>query len=364
MTDPQAKPYLADLKAYVGGKAKVKGLAKPIKLSSNESPLGPSPKAMEAFANKAKKLEIYPDGGSTDLREAIAETYGLDPARIVCGNGSDEILSLLASAYLQPGDEAIYSEHGFVLYKLLIKANGALPVVAPETDVTANVDAILKCVTDKTRIVYLANPNNPTGTYLSAGELERLHAGLPPHVLLVLDGAYAEYVQEADYDPGTALVERTSNVVMTRTFSKIYGLAALRVGWGYCPPAIADVLNRLRAPFNVNGVAHAAAIAAVRDQAFTKEAVAHNTYWREWLTKQIRDLGLSVPDSVGNFVLILFPDSQMAGAADEHLQQQGLILRGMNGYGFPHGLRLSVGLEEANRAVVAALTEFMNKPDE
>ena len=360
MTEPQAKAYLADLKAYVGGKAKVKGVADPIKLSSNESPLGPSPKAMEAFTHKVGQLAAYPDGGSSALREAIADTYGLDPARIICGNGSDEILLLLGSAYLQPGDEAIYSEHGFVLYKLIIKANGATPVAAPETDVTANVDAILKCVTDKTRIVYLANPNNPTGTYLPAGELERLHAGLPAHVVLVLDGAYAEYVTETDYEAGAALVERTKNVVMTRTFSKIYGLAALRVGWGYCPPAIADVLNRLRAPFNVNAVAHAAATAAVRDQAFTKEAVAHNTYWRDWLTKEIRDLGLTVPNSVGNFILILFQDAQTADAADTLLQQRGLILRRMDGYGFAEGLRLSVGLEDANRAVVAVLNEFVN----
>ena len=360
MSAPTARPSLRDLKAYVGGKSKVKGVHNAIKLSSNESALGPSPLAHEAYLAAADRLALYPDGHSTILRDAIAEVHDLDPSLIVCGNGSDDILSFLATAYLQPGDEAIYCEHGFSLYKLLIQAAGAVPVMAPEVNFAASVDNILSRVTDKTRIVYLANPNNPTGTYLNAGEVARLQAQLPSDVLLVLDGAYAEFVTADDYDDGKNLVTRSENVVMTRTFSKIYGLAFLRVGWGYCPPAIADVLNRLRPPFNVNGVAQLTAAAAIRDREFTRKAVAHNETWLRWLNDEVVKLGLVVTPSIGNFLLIHFGSEagRTASDADAFLQSKGLILRRLETYGISNGLRLTVGREDDNRKVIAALREF------
>jgi len=361
MSMPTPKPSLLGLDAYVGGRSKIKGVQNAIKLSSNESALGPSPAAQNAYSEAIERMALYPDGHSTLLRDAIAEVHDLDPSRIVCGNGSDDILSFLANAYLQPGDEAIYCEHGFSLYKLLIQAVGAVPVVASEVNFTANVDQILSRVTDKTRIVYLANPNNPTGTYLNGQEVARLQAKLPSHVILVLDGAYAEFVTVDDYDDGINLVTRCENVVVTRTFSKIYGLAFLRVGWGYCPPAIADVLNRLRPPFNVNGVAQVTAAAAIRDHAFTEAAVAHNETWLHWLNDEITKLGLDVTPSIGNFLLIHFGSEKgrTAQDADAFLVSKGLILRRLESYGIPNGLRLTVGREDDNRKVVATLREFV-----
>ena len=249
---------ILDIAPYVPGKS---ALAGGVKLSSNETPFGPSPRAVEAYLAGAKTLSRYPDGSARPLREAIAKLYGLDPARIVCGAGSDELLNLLATAYLGPGDEAIYSRHGFLVYRIVILARGATPVVAPEKNLTADVDEILARVTPATRMVYLANPNNPTGTYLTFDEIKRLRTGLPDDVLLVLDAAYAEYVRANDYEAGIELVATTNNTVMTRTFSKIYGLASLRIGWAYCPDAVADALNRIRGPFNVSGPAIAAGVA-------------------------------------------------------------------------------------------------------
>ncbi len=250
---PMPQPGILDINPYVPGESHVAGGVKPIKLSSNETPLGPSPKAIAAFKAEADQLERYPDGGATALRKAIAEQYGLNPDRIVCGSGSDELINLLAHAYLGPGDEAVYTEHGFLMYKIATLSCGATPVPVPEKDYRADVDAILARVSDKTKIVFLANPNNPTGTYIPHDEVRRLHKGLPAHTLLVLDAAYCEYVRRNDYEAGLELVATTENTVMTRTFSKIYGLAALRLGWAYCPAGVADVLNRVRGPFNVDG---------------------------------------------------------------------------------------------------------------
>ena len=257
---PNPRPGILDIAPYVPGTSALPGAGKAIKLSSNETPLGPSPRAIEAYLAEAAHLSRYPDGSARPLREALAQRYGLDAARIVCGAGSDELLNLLAAAYLGPGDEAIYSEHGFLVYKIAILAHGATPIVAPERDLTADVDAILARVSDATRMVFIANPNNPTGTYLSFDEVKRLHAGLPAHVILVLDAAYAEYVRANDYEAGIELVATSENTVMTRTFSKIYGLAALRLGWAYCPAPIADALNRIRGPFNVTGPSIAAGV--------------------------------------------------------------------------------------------------------
>jgi histidinol-phosphate aminotransferase len=356
------KPGVLDISAYVGGRAHAPGATGPVyKLSSNESPLPPSADAIAAFQSAQTALEIYPDGGAEILREAIGEIHGLNPERIVCGNGSGEIITLLATAYLAPGDEAIFTEHGFLLYRIAILSSSAVPVAVPEVDLRADVDAMLAAVTPRTKLVFLANPNNPTGSYITGEELRRLHAGLRPDILLVIDAAYAEFVRRNDFDSGVELVSQFENVVMTRTFSKIYGLAALRVGWAFCPADVADVLNRLRGPFNVNVPAQRAAAAALRDRKHTEDAFAYNEKWRGWLTDALRKTGLRVDDSVANFILIHFPASgpHTAKAADAFLSSRGLILRGVANYGLPNALRLTVGSEEANRKVVAALTDFL-----
>ncbi len=359
LNGPQPKSGILDIQAYVPGKSGAKTAAKIHKLSSNESAVGASPKAMAAYTAAAQDLALYPDGSAAELRAALARRYGLKAENIVCGAGSDELLQLLAHAYLGPGDEAIYSQFGFLVYPIAIASNGAKAVVAPERNHVADVGEILARVTEKTKVVFLANPNNPTGTYISAAEVKRLHQGLPSHVLLVLDAAYAEFVLSNDYDAGVSLVEKFDNVVMTRTFSKIYGLASLRLGWAYCPPGIADVLNRIRGPFNVSLPAMKAGVAAIDDQAFVDEAVAFNNRWLSWLTSEIEKLGFKVTPSVGNFLLVHFSSPEKAQAADAHLSSHGLILRRVDSYGLPSSLRLSVGSEEANRAVVDALKEFV-----
>jgi len=352
-------PGILEITPYVGGRAEAHGVAEPIKLSSNESALGPSKAAIEAFRQASGSLEFYPEGGATVLRDTIAKTYGLDVSRIVCGNGSDELLTMLASAYVKPGDEVLFSAHGFILYRIIAHSHGAVPVAVPEKNLHTDIDAMLAAVTPKTRIVYLANPNNPTGSYLSHDEVRRLHAGLRNDILLVLDAAYAEYVKRNDYEAGIELVANYPNVVMTRTFSKVYGLAGARVGWAYCPAAIADVLNRIRGPFNVNTPAQRAAAAAIRDRAHVEESLAHNDKWLTWLIENLRVLGLKIDDSVGNFALIQFRDAKQAADADHFLTSRGLILRGVAAYGLPHCLRLTVGSEDANRRVVDALREFV-----
>lgn len=360
-TRPQPKPGILDIAAYVPGKSGAKG-AKVHKLSSNESPIGSSQKAIEAYKAAAHALELYPDGAATQLRNAIASRFGLKAENIVCGAGSDELLQLIAHAYLSPGDEAIYSQYGFLVYPIAIQSNGATAVVAPERDYLADVDAILARVTPRTRIVFLANPNNPTGRYLPFSEVKRLHAGLPAHVLLVLDAAYAEYVRRNDYEAGIELVATSENVVMTRTYSKIFGLAALRLGWAYCPAHVADVLNRVRGPFNISAPAIAAGIAAIEDHDFVERAVAHNEQWLPWVTKELTQLGLSVTASVGNFVLVHFPATEKyhAHAADAFLQEHGFVVRRMDAYGLPNALRVTIGTEEANRGLVACLRDFLS----
>ncbi|MEO9613950.1 MAG: histidinol-phosphate transaminase [Nitratireductor sp.] len=358
---PEPKPGIMDIAAYVPGKsAAPAGVAKVHKLSSNENPLGASPKAVEAVRSVAASLEFYPDGAASRLREAIAEVHGLNPDNILCTNGSDEALGLLAQAYLQPGDEGVFTEHGFLVYRIYIQAAGAVPVVVKETDETADVDAILAAVTDRTRIVFLANPNNPTGTYVPFEEVRRLHAGLPKNVLLVLDAAYAEYVRRNDYETGIELVSSFDNVVMTRTFSKVYGLGGARIGWIYAPAHVIAALNRIRGPFNVNAAAIEAGVAAIRDRGHVEKSVAHNDQWLPWLTEKLTKLGLRVTPSIGNFILIHFPDERRSAAlADEYLTARGYILRRVAGYGFPNALRMTIGTEEANRGVVAALSDFL-----
>ncbi len=360
---PQPRPGVLDIAPYIPGKSTAPGVAKVFKLSSNETPLGPSENAIAAYRAAGEHLEDYPDGSASALREAIGAAFGLDPTRIVCGAGSDDLLNLLARAYLADGDEAIHTTHGFLVYPIATLGTGARPVVAPEKDLTADVDAILARVSAKTRIVFLANPNNPTGTYLPFDEVKRLHRSLPGNVLLVLDAAYAEYVRRNDYESGIELVATSDNVVMTRTFSKIYGLAAVRLGWLYGPAHVVDAVNRVRGPFNVNGPAIAAGVAAMRDSAHVERAREHNTRWLAWLTEEIGRLGLKVTPSVANFVLIHFPESKgrTAKDADAFLTKRGLILRQVSAYKLPHALRMTVGTEEANRLVVRALSEFLGK---
>lgn len=359
---PQPKPGVMDIHAYVPGKESALGVEKVWKLSSNETPLGASQAAIEAAQRVLERAEIYPDGQSMALREAIGAAHGLNPANILCTNGSDEALGLLAQTYLLPGDEGIFTEHGFLVYRIYIQAAGAVPVVVGETEERADVDAILAAVTDRTRIVFLANPNNPTGTYIPFEEVRRLHAGLPRNVLLVLDAAYAEYVRRNDYEAGVELVAANENVVMTRTFSKIHGLAGLRIGWIYGPAHVLDALNRVRGPFNVNAVAIAAGAAAVADRAHVEKAAVFNEKWISWVSSELEKLGLRVTPSVGNFVLIHFDGSgKTAAEADEFLTSRGYILRRVAGYGFPNALRMSIGAEEANRGVVASLTELLGR---
>ncbi|WP_412773661.1 histidinol-phosphate transaminase [Nitrobacter sp.] len=362
MSRPVPNRGILDIAPYVPGKRPVPEAGRKVfKLSANETPFGPSPKAMDAYRNAVAHLEDYPEGTSRVLREAIARAYGLDPDRIVCGAGSDEILNLLAHTFLSHGDEAISTTHAFLVYPIATMANGATNVVAPEIDYTADVDAILKRVTPKTKMVWLANPNNPTGTYLPFDEIRRLRAGLPSHVLLVLDAAYSDYVSRNDYELGIELVATTENTVLTHTFSKIHGLAALRIGWMFGPAHIVDAVNRIRGPFNVSTPAMLAAAAAIEDIAHVQMSKAHTEKWRNWLTDEVTKLGLTVTPSVTNFILIHFPETRgkTASEADAFLTRGGLVLRALDNYGLPHALRLTIGTEEANRLVAEGLRDFM-----
>ena len=359
MTSPSPRPGIMDIAPYVGGSHKVEGVDRVIVLSANENPLGPSPKAKEAYAAMADELHRYPEGGAVALRQAIGKRFRLDPDRIVCGAGSDELISLLIKAYAGPGDEVLYSQYGFLMYAISAKAAGATPVTAPEKNLTADVDALLAHVTENTRMLFLANPNNPTGTCLSSMELRRLRDNLRDDVLLVIDAAYAEYVGEADYNAGEELAGSCDNVVMLRTFSKIFGLASQRLGWAYGPAAIIDVLNRVRGPFNITASAQAAGIAAVEDIEHVEASRAHNDRWMAWLTQQLGGLGVEVPPSAGNFILARFSDKARADAAYAHLMSRGIIARLMGGYGLPESIRITVGLEDENRALVDALAEHL-----
>lgn len=356
MSSLTPRPGILDIAPYKGGESKLQGVSRVIKLSSNEGALGASPKAMDAYRREAAELYRYPDGGATRLRAAIGARHGLDPERIVCGCGSDELIGLLCRAYAGPGDEVLYSEHGFLMYSIYAKGVGATPVTAAEVDLRGSVDNLLAAVTEKTRIVFIANPNNPTGTYMTDGEIKRLRAGLRDDILLVVDAAYAEYVSRNDYTDGRELVDAHDNVVMTRTFSKIHGLGGIRLGWCYGPEGVVDVLNRLRSPFNVASPALAAGEAAIADAEFTEMARRHNDYWLPWVTEKLRALGLETTDSVGNFVLVKVPE---AARCDAFLRAEGIIVRAMGGYGLPDWLRVTVGRDDENQAFVEAMGRFL-----
>lgn len=364
MTDKiKPLPQLAGVNAYVPGEAP-KYLGGPsYKLASNENPLGASPKARAVYAELAAKLELYPDGTAKDLKAAIAKKHGLDASRIVVGAGSDEVFLMLGRAYLGPGDESICTAHAFAIYAIIAQQQGSKIIEVAEKNFTADVDAILAAVTPKTKIVWLANPNNPTGTYLPYDEVKRLHAGLPSNVLLVLDGAYAEFVRKNDYASGIELVSQFDNVMMTRTFSKLYGLAGLRVGWGYAPAHVIDAIERVRMPFNVNLTAQAAAIAALEDDAFNDASLAHNDRELPRLVGELRGLGLEVIDGVGNFCVARFPETKGKTAAEalQFMKERGVTVRGLSGYKMPNHLRISVGTVEGNNAAIKLLREFLGK---
>ena len=353
---PRPRPSVMQIDPYVGGESKVQGQNRVVKLSSNEGAFGPAPAAQAAYVAAAGELHRYPDGGALQLREAIGKQFGLDPARIVCGAGSDDLLAQLCNAYAGPGTEIIMSRHGFSMYEIYGVSSGARVIKAPERDLTADVDAILAAVSPATRIVFLANPNNPTGSMLPQSEVERLRAGLPPDVLLVLDAAYAEYVERPDFDAGVKLVDAHDNVVMTRTFSKIFGLGGARLGWCYGPPAVIDVLNRVRGPFNVSLPAQLAGIAALQEPGWIEMNRRHNTEQRAWLTTALSRAGLRVWPSEGNFLLVDFGTPDAATQADHALRHRGVIVRAMTSYGLPQCLRITVGTTEEN-ALVAEILE-------
>ena len=361
MSNLQAVPGVLKLAPYVQGQSTIDGVEEPIKLSSNESSHGPSPLAIKAYEEAGRTLNRYPDGSQYALRKAIGDVHGLDPDRIICGNGSDELIQMMVRTYVSRGDEALLSENGFIMSNIHCVAQGAELVIAPEKNYRVDVDALLERVTDKTRFCTIANPNNPTGTYISNDEVRRLHAGLPDHCLLLLDDAYAEYVTEEDYEDGSSLVDEFDNVVMTRTFSKIYGLPALRIGWAYCPASVVDVVGRIRTPFNTNAPALAAAEAAIRDQTYAERIREHNNSSLKNLTASISALGIEVIPSVANFYLMKFADNggkDGSGAAD-FLKSRGIIPRPAGGS--DSFLRITVGLNHENQAVINALTDYMNQ---
>ena len=352
---------ILDIRPYKPGAADAPGIDNPIKLSSNENALGSSDKAKAAFEATTKDLYVYPDGGATRLREAIAEQEGLEADNIVCGCGSDEILQLLGRAYLNPGDKVVQSQYGFLVYRLVAMQSGAELVLADEKDYTTDVDAIIEAAGDDAKIVFLANPNNPTGTYISGAEVRRLREALPSSTLLVLDAAYAEFVRDDQYEAGIELARERDDVIVTRTFSKIHGLAGVRLGWAYGPRSIIDVLNRVRGPFNVNLPAIEAGIAAIEDRDFMQRSADHNDEWVATLTQQIRGMGLEVTPSVCNFVLVHFPEQgKTAAEADAYLTSKGLIVRPVVPYGLPNSLRITIGKADENRALADALRDFMD----
>lgn len=356
MTQIAPQPGIMDIALYVGGKSHVEGVSNVVKLSSNENPFGPSPAAQEAVRRAVHELHRYPSTDHGALRQAIGEVHGLDPEQIICGVGSDEIITFLCQAYAGPGDEVVHTEHGFALYKICALAAGATPVEVPEHERVTDVDAILAGCSERTKLVFIANPNNPTGTMIGLAEIERLAENLPTQAILVLDGAYAEFVE--GYDGGAALVRARENVVMTRTFSKIYGLGGLRIGWGYAPKPIIDVLNRIRGPFNLSGAALAAAEVAVRDTAYVDKCRAENARLRSWLAEALAEHGVPSDTSMANFVLARFANEAEAEACNAYLQSQGLIVRQVGSYNLPHALRITVGDEASCRRVAHAVGQF------
>ncbi len=360
---PIPKPGIFDITPYMPGKSKAEGFEHPVKLSSNENILGSSPAAKAAFAAAADELNLYPDGRAGALRAAVAERYRLEPERLVFGCGTDEIFQLINQVFLEPGDNIIQGEYGFGAYAIGARACGAEVRFAPEPNLRVDVDEMLKLVDERTRIVFIANPANPTGTWITAEEVRRLHAALPPRVVLVLDGAYGEFVTDPRFEDGLDLARGAGNVIVTHTFSKLHGLASLRVGWAYGTAETIDAIDRIRLPFNTSIAAQAAAIAALGDADFQARSLALVEQWRPWLTQQLGGLGLEVVPSAANFILIRFPTEpgRTASEAEAFLASHGYLTRGVAGYGLPDYLRINIGLEEHNRTVVDLLARFLEK---
>jgi histidinol-phosphate aminotransferase len=362
MSKPQPKQWIMDIAPYVPGRSTTDDGRKVAKLSSNENPLGTSDQARTAFSAHSHDLERYPDASAAALREAIAGKYGLDPARVIYGTGSDEVLHLVAGAYAGPGDEVIFVRYGFAVYEIATRRVGAVPVIAPDKDYATDVDAILAAVTERTRIVFVANPNNPTGTFEDRSKIARLHAGLPSDVMLVIDQAYSEYLSADEDDLGLELAKTQPNVVVTRTFSKIYGLAAERIGWGYGSAEAVAAMHRIRAPFNITIAGQNAAIAALADTDFVDYSRAHNAKWRAWLADEVAKMGnagLRAVPSKTNFLLILFEGPVTAERAYKKLMDAGFLTRWLPGQGLPNGLRISIGTEDETRGVAAALRQIV-----
>ena len=361
---PLPKPGLMDIHAYVPGKSKAEGIAEPMKLSANENALGTSPKAREAYAQAIQSLHMYPDPGAAIVRKAIAERYKLEPERLIFGCGSDEVFQILNQAYLEPGDNIVQGAHGFAAFAIGAKACQAEVRMAPEPGYRIDVDEMLACVDERTRLVFLANPGNPTGTWIPFSEVRRLHEALPPSVVLVLDGAYGEFALDPAFDDGLELARRSGNVVVTHTFSKLHGLAGLRIGWGYAPPEIVAAYDRIRPPFNTSIPSQLAAVAALGDEEFQQASIALTEQWRPWLVQQLGGLGLEpVGPSAANFVLVGFPKTpgKTAAEAEAFLATRGVLVRGVGGYGLPDHLRMTIGVEAQNRALVDALADFMRR---
>ncbi|MEE9387619.1 MAG: histidinol-phosphate transaminase [Paracoccaceae bacterium] len=355
-SSPTPQPGIASIQPYKGGASGIVGVKEPIKLSSNENPAGPSENAKQAFANSANDLHRYPSSSHIELRDAIANVHNLNADQIICGAGSDEIITFLCQAYAGPGDEVIHTQHGFAMYRISALAAGATPVEVPENDRVVDVDAILAACTDKTRLVFIANPANPTGTMIGGNQAARLADGLPDQAILVLDGAYAEFVD--GFDGGAGLAGQRNNVVMTRTFSKLYGLGGLRVGWGYGPRPIIDMLNRVRGPFNLSTTQLRTAKSALLDQEYAIKCRDENARLRDWLSHALANIGVPSDVSSANFILARFTDQAEAEACDDYLQTQGLIVRRVAGYKLPNCLRITIGDEAACRQVVHAVKAF------
>ena len=363
MTSPQPKPWIMGIAPYIPGRSTTDDGRTVVKLSSNENPLGTPEAARRAFMQAATSLERYPDASGSIVREALAAKHGLDPARIIYGNGSDEVLHLAAGAFAGPGDEVIFVHYGFSVYPIAARRVGATPVVAADKDYATDVDAILASVTERTRIVFVANPNNPTGTYVGAADIARLHAGLPTDVLLVLDHAYAEYLDGELDDGGMALAASAANVLVTRTFSKMYGLAAERIGWGYAAAPIVAAMHRIRLPFSMTVAGQHAAVAALGDTAFVERARAHNAQWRRWFADEIGKLGnagLRAIPSQANFVLVVFEGALTAEVAYKGLMDAGFLVRWLPGQGLPQGLRITIGTADETQGVLAALRALVD----
>lgn len=351
-------PGIEDIAAYVGGESKAPGAVRVIKLSSNENPFGTSPKALEALKHN-HHLEKYPDGHCIELRYAIADKFGLEQERLICGCGADEIIGLMCKAYIRPGDNVVFGTHAFLMYGIYARSCGAETIEVAEKDLCPDLDAMLAAVNDKTKIVFLTNPNNPTGSFNRPADIKAFREKLPSHVILIIDDAYAEYASTTQgYENGFALAQSRDDVVVLRTFSKIYGMAGLRLGYGYTPTEMVDVMNRIRGPFNVSTPAQVAGLAALSDDDFIDMSVAHNTQWRNWTKTEIEKIGLKVWPSAANFLLVNFSDAEDAESCRQSLKTQGFLVRQMGAYKLADCLRISIGAADEMNLAVAAIRDY------